>query len=93
MISQFIEEDHLYIVMEYAEQGDLSWLIQQQREKKRFLSEKDIWNYAWSLAMAVLHLHAHNIIHRDLKAMNVFIKGREIKVFNNSNLTLCRSAI
>ena len=28
---------------------------------------------AWQLSLGLLHLHSHDIIHRDIKSMNIFI--------------------
>lgn len=47
--ASFIEDDFLYIVMEYAQDGDLLSLIDRQKQTKRFFSEKTLWNYAWQL--------------------------------------------
>ena len=35
-----MEEDSLYIVMEFAEKGDLHKLVRAQREKKEFIPEE-----------------------------------------------------
>lgn len=42
-----MEEESLYIVMEFAEKGDLHKLLKVQREKKEFLSEEQIWLMAF----------------------------------------------
>ena len=39
--------------MEYAENGDLAELIKVQREKKKYLSERDIWNFAYEICLGV----------------------------------------
>ena len=56
-------------------------MLESQRERKRQLSERDIWEVLWQLSLALLHLHAHNMIHRDIKPQNILIaKGRQFKV-------------
>jgi hypothetical protein len=35
-----MEEDSLYIVMEFAEKGDLNKLVRAKREKKEFIPEE-----------------------------------------------------
>ena len=62
----FVEEENLYIVMEYAEEGDLQKLIERQKLRKRYFAEKDLWAFAWQIALAILHMHANDVIHRDI---------------------------
>jgi len=78
----FIEDDKLFIITECAEQGDLYSLIRNQQKKKMYVPEKRIWRFLWHLCLAALHLHVHNVIHGDIKALNIFLtKDRILKVF------------
>ena len=43
----FVEEEQLYILMDYAEEGDLQKLIERQKLRKRYFAEKDLWSFAW----------------------------------------------
>jgi serine/threonine protein kinase len=45
--NSFIEEDAIHIVMEYAEQGDLYKMLKDQRTRRKYFSEKDIWDYGF----------------------------------------------
>ncbi len=92
----FTENEDLFIVTEYAEGGDLSKLIKRQMEKKRRIGEGEIWEIVWQIALALLHLHAHSIIHRDIKTLNILVtKDCRIKLgdlgesvlFNRAKLT------
>jgi len=89
--SSFIEEDCLYIVMEWAQEGDLhkvnnfridsfGQLIKKQREKKERISEDQIWIWALQLILAGAYLNSRQIIHRDIKTLNVFLSGSLIKI-------------
>ena len=77
----FVEDSTVNIVMEYAEGGDMHRLLRSQRDKGKHLSEKDIWRYAFELSAAIAYLHEHNIIHRDIKCMNVLLtKDKRVKL-------------
>jgi len=77
----FVEESAVNIVMEYAEGGDLHRLLRTQRDKGKHMSEKEVWRYAFELSAAIAYLHEHNIIHRDIKCMNVFLsKDKRVKL-------------
>lgn len=77
----FVEESTVNIVMEYAEGGDLHRLLRTQRDKGKHMSEKEVWRYAFELSAAIAYLHEHNIIHRDIKCMNVFLtKDKRVKL-------------
>ena len=77
----FIENDYLFILMEYAEGGDLYTFLKRQKDKKRHFAENELWQIAFQVACALLHLHTHNIIHRDIKCLNVFlIASLQVKV-------------
>lgn len=45
--------------------------------KNEFYSEQNIWEMAFQLFSAVEYLHKHNIIHRDVKTLNIFMDNQE----------------
>jgi len=48
---------------------------------KQPFTEEEIWDYAYQIAQALIYLHSHKIIHRDIKALNIFLdKNNKIKV-------------
>ncbi len=55
----------LYIVMEFADGGDLSNLIKSQKGKN--MAEKRVINLFVQIALAMKHVHDRKILHRDLK--------------------------
>lgn len=60
---------HLYIVMEYVSGGELFYHI----EQKGFIREEDAMIYIAEVVLALEHLHAHKIIHRDVKPENLLL--------------------
>lgn len=77
----FMDGKSLCIVMEYINGGDLHKLILLHQEKKSFLPEPEIWRMASELSTAIQYLHNKNIIHRDIKTMNILItKDHKIKL-------------
>ena len=61
----------LNIVTEFADGGDLSQKIEQQ--KKKPFPESQILDYITQICLALQHIHKKKIIHRDLKSGNVFL--------------------
>ncbi|CAM0140953.1 unnamed protein product [Umbelopsis sp. WA50703] len=68
----FHDDQHVYMVLEYASNGDLYQLL---RQKKR-LSERQAALYIAQIAEGLLYLHNLNVTHRDIKPENILI-GRE----------------
>ncbi|CAK0868827.1 unnamed protein product [Prorocentrum cordatum] len=71
------EKDLLYIVMEYADGGDLSRQIQSRRSEKErgFFPEKTVMKVFVQICSALEYLHSKRILHRDLKPANIFLAG------------------
>ena len=67
----FIDGDSLNIVMELAENGTLSDALKRSRLKN--LPERTVWKYFIQLTLGIYHIHQRNIVHRDLKALNVLL--------------------
>jgi serine/threonine protein kinase len=84
----------LYIILEYAEAGDLASLIKQAQEKRRLLSEGRIWGLFLPIMNVASYLHQRGIIHRDFKPLNVFLTGAGVvKVrFRNFSAASCSAS-
>ena len=68
---QFIENGTLYIVMEYAEDGDLHARLKRQRGRP--LPEGTILDWFVQICLAMKHVHDHKVLHRDIKTQNIFL--------------------
>jgi len=65
----FYDECRVYIILEYAEGGEV---YKQLKAKKRF-DENTAAKYIYSLASALDYIHKHDVIHRDLKPENLLL--------------------
>lgn len=62
------------LVLEAAPLGDLHELVQSRRRLGGVpLAERFICSLFTQIASAVVHLHAHGVVHRDLKSLNVVL--------------------
>ncbi|XP_075707875.1 serine/threonine-protein kinase Nek3 isoform X2 [Rhinoderma darwinii] len=68
------EDDHLYIVMEYCDRGDLLETIKLQRGK--LFPEHTILHWFVQICLAVQHIHEKRVLHRDIKSKNIFLTQR-----------------
>lgn len=62
------------IIMEYCSGGDLRSHLRTARSHGR-TSEEKIWFWFVQLALALHHMHALRILHRDVKTANVFLSN------------------
>ena len=69
----FIEQDWLYILMEYAQGGDLHSLMRKKRSEHKHFSENQIWRWAYEIWLGVKYMHEKSIIHRDIKSLSEYI--------------------
>lgn len=72
-LSSCIHQKKLLILMEFASGGDLQSLINASKGKRMFLSEKSIWKMIYEICLGVESLHKNNIIHRDIKCLNILM--------------------
>ena len=68
----YFDKNFVYIVMDYADGGDLSIKIKQQREKNLFFQEDLILNWFTQICLAIKHIHDRKILHRDIKNHKIF---------------------
>jgi len=70
--------DVLYIVMDYADGGDLSSAVERRKKTKRPFSESEVMNVFVQICLALKHVHAQKILHRDLKSQNIFLTKKGV---------------
>ena len=72
--TSFVDSGSLYIVMEYANGGDMYSEIKARASKGTPFQEQQVWDYFSQIASGLCYLHSQNIIHRDVKSMNILMK-------------------
>ena len=68
-----MEGRSINIIMEHAPYGDLSCMIEQARSRGCYLNEKSLWEYLIQISEGLEYLHKEKILHRDIKAQNIFL--------------------
>ncbi len=57
------------IVMEFANNGDLAYRIEDKKKKNELFSESEIWDIFIQIVKGLNSLHQLNIFHRDIKVL------------------------
>ncbi len=73
-------ESALFIIMEYADDGDLRSKLIERRKHGALFPEAEVWRAAGHLLSALRDLHAMAVVHRDLKPGNVFLSAGVYKI-------------
>jgi len=68
-----VNERAIQIIMEHAPRGDLAGMIDLQTKNKTLFEEKVLWEYMIQICEGLHYLHQNRILHRDIKAQNIFL--------------------
>lgn len=71
------EKGTLSIIMEYVDGGDLHDLIEDHKSMDpiMYLSEETVIDYMAQILGALRYIHGKKILHRDIKAQNIFLSS------------------
>ena len=78
----------LNIVMEYADDGDLSSKIKNMLKKHLQFEENTIWSILIQILEGLNYLHKNKVIHRDLKSANIFLTKKGIVKIGDLNVSI-----
>ena len=78
MFGYFHDKSRIYLILEYASNGDLF----EQLQKMKVLSASKVAKYIHDIASAIEYCHKKHIIHRDIKPENILLD-------HNDNIKLC----
>lgn len=71
-VDSFLEGSKLYIIMEYADGGDLAGRIRACREDEERFRESGVMLIFTQVMLAVQYVHGRKVLHRDIKPLNIF---------------------
>lgn len=65
---------HRYIVLEYADRGDLYHSLVRRRKRLQYFSEETVWDMFRQVCEGLEYLHRHHVVHRDIKVRIIALK-------------------
>ena len=71
------DKKKVYIITDYAEGGDLGKEFEKHRKSKSYFEEDTLLNWIFQICFALQYSHEKNIIHRDIKPVNIFLMKDE----------------
>ncbi|NXO25663.1 NEK11 kinase, partial [Cisticola juncidis] len=78
--ASFVERDSFCIITEYCEGGDLDFKIQEYKDSGKMFAQSQVIDWFIQLLLGVSYMHERRILHRDLKAKNIFLKDSLLKI-------------
>ncbi|XP_075275011.1 serine/threonine-protein kinase Nek11 isoform X3 [Opisthocomus hoazin] len=78
--ASFVERDSFCIITEYCEGGDLDFKIQEYKNSGKLFTQRQVIDWFIQLLLGVNYMHERRILHRDLKAKNIFLKNNLLKI-------------
>ncbi|XP_055771588.1 serine/threonine-protein kinase Nek11-like [Salvelinus fontinalis] len=78
--SSFLHRDSFCIITEYCEDRDLDCHLEEVREAGQSLPETQVTDWLIQLLLGLHYIHNRRILHRDLKAKNIFLKRNIVKI-------------
>ena len=73
--------DILYLIVENAENGDLSNLIEAHKLNEKHIPEEELWSIFLQCMQGLVYIHEKGVIHRDIKPGNILMD-------NNMNIKI-----
>lgn len=65
--NSFLQADKLFLLMEYADGGDLEKEILRRKKENKQFTRAELISYYRQMAGALAAVHAKNVVHRDIK--------------------------
>ena len=69
----FLDNGNLYIIMEYAEGGDLAGFLKKSKASRTPLPEHKVAELLSQILSGLEHVHSRKLLHRDIKPANVLL--------------------
>ena len=87
---KFKEGNFLYIIFEFAANGDIDGFIEAHKKFNKHISEEVLWNIFLQCMGALTYVHENGVIHRDIKPANLLMDNNmvvKLGDFGASNFT------
>jgi serine/threonine protein kinase len=84
LYTSFEDEQYVYLVLEYADKGNLFFYI-----RKRSLKEAEAYHYFRQTCAGIKYLHDNGLIHRDIKPENLLLSGEDVHTLKICDFGWC----
>ncbi|KAL0985311.1 hypothetical protein UPYG_G00155330 [Umbra pygmaea] len=76
----FLHGHSFCIITEYCQDRDLDFKLEEVRKAGQSLPETQVTDWLIQLLLGLHYMHERRILHRDLKAKNIFLKSNIVKI-------------